>query len=757
MKKLITFLTALLGGCLLSFEPALAKAPPRAWQKTFGGKDQECGYCIQETNDAGYIIVGKTKSLGAGDDDVYLIKTDSGGNKIWEKTFGGAKPDCGNSVRQTSDGGYIIAGRTASFGAVWYDVYLIKTDSKGNMLWQKTFHAGIDEEANSVQQTTDGGYIIAGETSSKRGDYDVYLIKTDPKGNMLWERTHGGFDTESGNSVHQTTDGGYVIAGATYSFGAGRSDVYLIKADSAGHMLWRKTFGGSSHDWARSVQQTTDGGYIIAGRTYSFGAGDDDVYLIKTDSAGDKDWEKTFGGSEHDSGNSVRQTTDGGYIIVGETESLGAGGNDVYLVKTDSGGNKEWEKTFGGTKGEGGSSVQQTSDGGYIITGVTDSFGVGDDDVYLIKIASTGPTPAGDQPGNWQKTFAGKDRDRGYCVQQTTDGGYIIVGKTKSLGAGDDDVYVIKTDSAGNMSWKKTFGGSESDVGNSVQQTTDGGYIIAGGTASFATVWQDVYLIKTDTTGNRLWEKTFHAGVEDQANSVQQTTDGGYIIIGKTRAPRAEDDDVYLVKTDSAGNKKWEKTFVGSRSDVGNSVEQTSDGGYIIVGKSNSLGAGDDDVYLIKTDSTGNKEWEKTFGGNRSDVGNSVQQTTDGGYIITGWTYSFGAGDYDVYLIKTDSAGNKKWEKTFGGVEHDSGNSVRQTTDGGYVIAGSRSHDVYLVKTDADGNKEWQKTFGGSQSDAGCSVQQTVDGGYIITGVSDSFGAGDDDVYLIKVGTRDSD
>jgi hypothetical protein len=355
-------------------------------------------------------------------------------------------------------------------------------------------------------------------------------------------------------------------------------------------------------------------------------------------------WEKTFGGSDSAWGRSVQQTSDGGYIIAGET-SFGAGLSNVYLIKTDSGGKQEWQKTIGGSYSEYGLSVKQTGDGGYIIAGWTTSFGAGDADVYLIKTDSAGNLL-------WQRTFGGNSEDIGYSVQQTFDGGYIIAGKTYSFGAGFTDVYLIKTDSAGNLMWQKTFGGSDEDIGISVLQTTDGGYIIVGYTESFAEgYYGDVYLIKTDPNGDLLWQKTFGGNGLDGGDSIQRTIDGGYIIVGTTASVGAWDYDVYLIKTDLEGNLQWQKTFGGGENEFGESVQQTSDGGYIIAGSTVDVNKERSDVYLVKTDSAGNLQWQKTFGGSDDDYGYSVQQTTDGGYIVAGTTYSFGTGG-DVYLIK---------------------------------------------------------------------------------------------------------
>lgn len=376
------------------FESPATQPPDTLWTKTFGGSNIDVGYAVQQTADGGFIIAGYTRSYGtASGRNIWLIKTDMFGNMIWNKTFGGSSDEEANSVKQTSDGGFILAGYTKSFGFGLNDFYIIKTDSLGNEMWSRLFGGTQDEEAYDIIQTTDGGYVAAGATSSfGSGSRDVWLIKLDSSGNEVWRKTLGGLSTDGARSIKQTSDGGFIITGWTFSQGPGFvGNALLLKTDPLGNQQWSKAFGGNDVDRGYSVQQTADGGYIFTGYTNSFGAGLYDLYLVKTDSLGNEVWSKTFGGSGRDYGNSVQQTLDGGYIIAGYTLSFGAGSDDVWLVKTDSNGNQEWSKTYGGSASDVGYCVRETSDGGFIITSHTLSYGAGVHDVWLIKTATIIP------------------------------------------------------------------------------------------------------------------------------------------------------------------------------------------------------------------------------------------------------------------------------------------------------------------------------------------------------------------------------
>ena len=368
-------------------------------------------------------------------------------------------------------------------------------------------------------------------------------------------------------------------------------------------IMFAKTFGGSDDDVGLSVQQTTDNGFIIAAAKTGLEGGMI-VWLIKTDSGGDEEWNQTLG-SGLGVCYSVRQTSNGGFILVGIALSSGNGSHDVWLIKTDSKGTEEWNRTFGGSGSDVGYSVQQTNDGGFILTGMTGSYGNGSTDVWLIKTDAEGIE-------EWNQTFGGGDRERGYSVQQTSDNGFVIAGTTWSFGNGNGDIWLIKTDAEGVEEWNQTFGGREAEEAKSIQQTTDGGFIIAGSTASCGNGDEDVWLIKTDPWGNEEWNRTFGGSVLDNASSVQQTSDGGFIIAGTTWSFGNGGGDFWLIKTNAEGAEEWNQTFGGGGDEDAYSVQQTSDGGFIITGSTRSFGNGRIDVWLVKTYPDGNTILQKT-------------------------------------------------------------------------------------------------------------------------------------------------
>jgi len=379
----------ILGLALLMLSPLAALSQPEEeWNRTFGGPGHEVGGPIQETKDGGYVLTGMTESYGAGNGDVWLLKTDSNGTKLWDLAFGGTGIDVGESVREMEDGGYIISGYTTSYGAGGKDVWLINTDPEGKSEWNRTLGGRGDDVGSSVLEAKGGGYIILGCTNSYGiGKGDVWLAKVDSKGAEEWNRTFGGPDDDEGMAIVETKDGGYAIVGRTYSYGSGAYDAWFIKTDSDGIKEWDQTFGGVGKDCGCSVQEIDDG-YIVTGFTNSYGAGDFDVWLVKVDPKGKEEWNRTFGTPVGDFGNSIQETEDGGYIIAGciSSEGTRASPDDALLIKIDPDGNEMWQKIFGGDEIQSGISVLQTSDGDYIISGFSNRRGAGGFDFWMAKV-----------------------------------------------------------------------------------------------------------------------------------------------------------------------------------------------------------------------------------------------------------------------------------------------------------------------------------------------------------------------------------
>jgi hypothetical protein len=363
-------------------------------------------------------------------------------------------------------------------------------------------------------------------------------------------------------------------------------------------------------------------------------------------------WSMTYGGTENEGGTSiypiVLQTSDGGFLITGNTYSYGVNGSSAaYFVKTDANGIMQWNKTYGGTGNERACGVRKTSDGGYIIMAMTSAYGAGGYDGWLLKIDANGNL-------QWNKTYGGTGAEVLYDMVQTADGGYTLCGGTYSFGAGSEDVWVVKTDVAGNVQWNKTFGGTGRDEGDLLIPNADGGYAVVAYSASTQVTGggTKAWLIKLDSSGNMVWNQTYGVGSTSFVISGSPTADGGFAMAGVTYVPGSK---AWLIKTDSSGNMLWNQTYGGTGG--ANVVVQTDDGGYALVGFTTSSGAGGQDAWLIRTDSSGNALWNMTYGGSGLDASTCIIETTDRGFAISGYTNSFGAGGYDLWLIKTDVSG----------------------------------------------------------------------------------------------------
>ncbi len=411
------------------------------WQKCLGGTSGDAAWSVQQTSDGGYIVAGNSYSTDGDvtghhdslsfNSDFWIIKLDGSGTLLWQKCLGGSEGDGAYSIQQTADGGYVVAGYSASndgdvtgLHGSSSDFWIVKLNASGTLQWQKCFGGTDVEIANSIQQTVDGGYIIAGETSSSDGDViglhdtlpslnDFWVVKVDSVGSLQWQKCLGGFGIDEAYSIKQTLDGGFIVAGLTWSNSGdvtgfhGWDDFWIVKLDNTGALQWQKCLGGSFSEEAFSAVQTTDGGYVVVGHA---GSSDGDVtsshssrdcWIVKLNGSGGLQWEKSLGGTDFDYGNAVRQTSDGGIIIAGTTLSNNGdvtanhGSLDWWIIKLDGSGTLQWQKSFGGTDTEHISSIEQTTDGGFIVAGSTQSndgdvsgnHSTSTDDFWVVKLS----------------------------------------------------------------------------------------------------------------------------------------------------------------------------------------------------------------------------------------------------------------------------------------------------------------------------------------------------------------------------------
>ena len=398
---------------------------------------------------------------------------------------------------------------------------------------------------------------------------------------------------------------------------------------------WQKALGGGLGDKVYAVQQTYDEGYILAGGTVSNDGdvsgnhGGLDFWVVKLDDAGAIQWNKTYGGSDNDNAFSIQQTTDGGYVVAGLTFSTDGdvsgnhGDYDAWVIKLDSNGILQWQKALGGSGWEEAWDVQQTNDGGYILvgrTGSTDGDVTGFHgylDYWVVKLNNIGTI-------EWQKALGGTSEDLGYSVEQTSDGGYIVAGESRSQDGdiignnGGTDYWVLKLNFEGKIEWQKPLGGTSYERANDIHQTRDGGYIVFGesssnnGDVTGHHGFGDCWAVKLDPSGNIEWQKTLGGSNKEYGRSIYQTRDDGFVLTGTTQSNNGdvlENDggqDLWAVKLNENGALQWQKTFGGVQAEVGNSVQQTSDGGYILAGQAKSTDGdvsgnhGSDDFWIVK-------------------------------------------------------------------------------------------------------------------------------------------------------------
>jgi hypothetical protein len=687
----------------------------------------------------------------------------------------------------------------------------------GNPEWTST--PGIDQ-GKSVIALADGTSVALINSSSAEGDFptnsgkrDAWLFKLNSSGGTIWKQRYGGAGDDLGNQVIATSDGGFIISGQTTSYPGPDINAWIIKTDALGNQVWNKSFGGSQTDVANSICQTGDG-YVFTGHTKSNNGhltgikttiNEEDVWYVKLDLNGNIGWNKIFGGGWIDQGHSIISITDGtGFAIAGFTQSndrdvtgLLKGWRSGLVFKFDNGGTVVWKKTFGGNDDSRAYAIINIAGGGFAFAGTTQSSASADVinpkggyDYWLVKLDANGTR-------TFSKNYGAGYTDFAYNLVATPDGGYVLIGRSDSPSGGSSDLttatrrfdsWAIKVDAAGNKAWDMNYRFGDDwgdDNGASVTVNASGEILITGAIVPGVphndwngTKDENAFVIKYNASGSQIWANNF--GVQrkftgfDKGISIKQAPDGSYYFLAATESNDGDVAslaakglrDILIQKWDVNRNLIWQKIIGGLKMDDPKDMKVTPDGGVIIAATSYSTD-GDlpgtigntihGDLWLIKMSASGSIEWKKNYGGYGDDYAHSIELAPGGGYVVATHSWSGSGGDIsaangesNAWVIKVDAAGNKVWEKSFGGAGQDEANKIIATTDGGYAISGwTRSTDgdgtgnhggldAFIVKFDANGNRQWSKAYGGTADDFGDAVAQAPDGSLFLTGRSNS-------------------
>ncbi|MGM0370200.1 MAG: flagellin [Bacillota bacterium] len=685
------------------------------WANSYGGSNADTLNSISEVDSGKLVAVGNTTSNDGnvsnnyGGSDAWAVGLDSNGDLSWDKNLGGSNTDLANTIKSTSDGGYILTGSTKSDDQDLSstskddndkDGWIVKLDSSQNLEWQNLYDTTDVDRANNVEETTNG-YIVSGTTSN--GFNDTWVKNLDDDGTENWTNTYDG-DFNSAPEMTETSTGDYILSGVDEN-----NDLKMMKISNDGFKSWDRNLS-SKTDWASSIKETTDGGYILSG-TKEYLDGNQHGVVVKLSNDGDINWEQDIGTTGNDSTTNIEEDSAGNYIVSGSEN------NQLWVDKLNSDGSQIWSQNYNGLEA---TSIKEDDNGDYVISGTKTSIN-GDNDMTILKVNSN------DGSQIWQQDFGGGN-DSGANIQPTNDGGYILSG-TKKSNDGDKDSLIMKLDNNGNVEWQeelKDNGLAETDV--NIQQTNDNGYILSA-TKETSDGDTDIWTRKLDTSGNQVWENTYGSNLDETSQKIQQTSDGGYVIAGG-QMTSANGEDASLLKLAADGSVDWQKNITGSSDERANDIQQTADGGYIVAGytssndiSNTSTHNGGEDAMLTKIDSSGNIVWTDLLGGSGDDQANSVQEVMEGNYIIGANSNS---NDGDVVETDGSYSGQDMWMAKYSkGISNISINPAQEAQKRTEYGHGTKSLDL----TDVGIEFDW-KDFEVKEIDA--QGEQRTEASYVV-------------------------
>lgn len=777
------------------------------WQNTLGGSAGEQFYDVVVTS-TGFALVGLAESNNGdvsgnhGGQDVWFVQVDQGGQFIRQRCFGGSGQDNGFGVISSLDGNFYLTGLTGSSnGDVVgkkgsFDVWTLKLSENGTLLWQRCFGGSLAEYGYSLTASGDGGIVVLGNSASSdvdlngllKGDNDLLVVKYDPAGSVVWRRMFGGSGDDQGRfGCIRTPDNGFLVSGLTTSTNgdvAGRvgtsEDAWIVKLNANGDLQWQKALGGSYQDRAYGLVNAPDGGYFMVGQTYSSNGhvegynGGGDGWLVKLAPepptfSSVTATPVTCGGTQTVVNLLTNgQFNDGNVFTVQLSNAAGAFTNPTVIASST-----------GTVSSSFFCSLPTITTSGYQIRIVSSSPALVSNSVLLV-------TGSGNAVKSWDKTV-GRSRDELFSSMiSTANGGNIAVGTVRYNDGGvtPNRAMLFSIDKDGNEVWAQSYGGNKEQSFVTALPMSDGGYLLGGQTRSdaggdvsdpsFGVNSSDFWIVKVNASFTKEGDRRYGGNADDGLSSLLKTTDGGYLMGGTTYSGRngsiTQDSrgngDFWVKKIGADFSDKWDYRFGGSGLDNLSSMIATVDGGYLLVGYSNSgqdsnksqPSQGGQDYWVVRIDANGTKLWDKRFGGTLDDYCNAVIPTSDGGYLLGGTSISGQNGDRtqssrggsDVWVVKIDANGKLLWDKRFGGSGTDGLTNLIATNDGNFLLSGITGSDLegdvseasrggvdyWIVKIDGAGNKVVDKRWGSTGTEQVGYVLPTTDGGYIVGGHS---------------------
>jgi hypothetical protein len=703
------------------------------WNTTIDNGSWERAYDVIEVSSGGFAACGYVRIESW--NYYYLVRLDESGNIDWMKNYTGNADTEAWALAETDDGGFILVGKDIYGGGM----YVVRTDENGTIDWDTTIYDGDNLFGYDVLDLSGtNGYIIAGFTEEEVGDDTVnsfYLLKIDEYGNHLWNATHGGPGTEYCFGMTQALDGGYTLCGTTASWGGGGYDMYLVKFDNTGNLQWNQTYGDSGNEMCQSVTVTEDGGYALAGYTQGIG---DDIWVVRTDSEGELWWSETI----HDLGNEradyIVEVQDGGYALTGYVDADGRD-MDMCIYRLSE---PRWDPKPTGKELEFGDAfyydINATSTDGPLVWSINDTDYFSLDSDGILRNATSLPIDqipieikVEDNHGHWIQTginiavtwvFSDLKFDDGQRVSiqgvtEAPDGGFVFACNSDPMIWGGIRSWIVKYNISGKQEWNETY--PYGCVVQDIITCSDGGYAAAGLASEPVETDGEVWLLRMNETGHHMWNSTFRRPADDVARSLVETPDGGFLLIGDTHEEPGGTFDFWAIRTDSNGNHVWNKTYgYQGYHDRGYSVTSCEAGGYALVGYTEGTGFGNQDAWMVRINEDNTQLWNQSYGGEDVFEGWSITELSEGGFAFTGSAILSGETYTDAFIIKTNETGHKIWNYTYGGNKNDDGWEIVQLYDGSLAVAGytysfsGGNQDGYYLRVNLDGDVIANESYG---------------------------------------------